>query len=290
MNRADEYKKNGFIEQRQKGYFAMRIRTRAGNMTSEQIRKVADLADKYGQGQLHFTTRQAVEMYWVPEIHYDAIIQETIDANLLPAVCGPRMRTIVACPGSSLCKFGLRDTVSLASELDELFVGQELPAKTKLGVSGCPNSCTKPQENDIGLQGAVQPVLGQGCVGCGACIKACKAAAVQLENKIPVFNEETCIGCGQCLKICPTKAIEAARNGYNLYVGGKIGRFPQLGKKTFDLIDENEVILYLKAVLSAYQGLAMKGERIAQMINRLGLEVFKQEIHREVSRHKQKAV
>jgi anaerobic sulfite reductase subunit C len=229
-------------------------------------------------------------MPWVAEIHYDAIMQEILEASLLPAVCGPRMRTIVACPGSAVCKFGLMDTTSLANKLDELFVGQELPAKTKLGVSGCPNSCAKPQENDIGLQGAVQPVLAQGCVGCGACVKVCKAGAVQLENSVPVFDKETCIGCGQCIKLCPKKAIDAAQCGYNLYLGGKIGRFPQLGKKIFNLIDENEVIIYLKAVLNAYQRLAKKGERIAQVINRLGIEVFKQEIRSEVSRQKQKAV
>lgn len=278
MHKSSEYKRHGFIEQKQKGFFSLRIRTRAGNMTTEQLRKVADLADKYAKGQVHFTTRQAVEMPWVPEIHYQAVLQEIKDANLLSAVCGPRMRTIVACPGASICRFGLVDTVSLASKLDEIFVGQELPSKTKLGISGCANSCGKPQENDIGLQGVIQPVLGEGCIGCGVCSTLCKAYAVELVNDEPVFNREKCIGCGRCMNICPERAIEAKHYGYNLYVGGKIGRFPQLGVKIVEAIDESEVVFYLEAVLRVYKNHASKGERLADVINRIGIGLFTNEI------------
>jgi anaerobic sulfite reductase subunit C len=282
MSRATEYKQNGFIEQKQKGYYAMRIRTRGGNMTSEQLRHVADLADKYAQGKLHFTTRQAVEMPWVPEIHYEAIMHEIVALGLLPAVCGPRFRTIVACPGAQVCKFGLQDVTTLAEQLDELCVGRELPAKTKLGISGCPNSCAKPQENDIGLQGTVLPKAGDGCVGCGACVKVCKAAAVKVADNSPKFDTTQCIGCGQCIKICPRKAIEQGQEGYQLYAGGKIGRFPQLGRVLVRLIPAQDAVLYIEAVLAVYVRLANKGERVAQMLKRIGYETFVVELNNEV--------
>lgn len=281
MHKSSEYKQHGFIEQKQKGFYSLRIRTRAGNMTTEQLRKVADLADKYAKGQVHFTTRQSVEMPWVPEVHYRAMMQEIKDAGLLWAVCGQRMRTIVACPGAAICRFGLVDTVSLAGKLDEIYVGQELPSKTKLGISGCANSCGKPQENDIGLQGVIEPVLGEGCIGCGVCSMLCKAQAVELVNDEPVFNKEKCIGCGRCMNICPERAIEAKYFGYNLYVGGKIGRFPQLGVKVVEAIAESDVVSYLEAVLAAYRSLAQKGERVANVINRVGLELFTSEIVRQ---------
>ncbi len=284
MQKIKEYRKNGFIEQRQKGYYALRIRTQAGNMTTGQLRKVTELADKYAKGQVHFTTRQSVEIPWVREKDYATIRRELKDAHLLSAVCGSRMRTIVACPGASVCRYGLVDTVSLAKKLDEIFVGRELPSKTKMGISGCANSCGKPQENDIGLQGVIQPILTEGCIGCGVCSMLCKAEAVKLENDEPVFTREKCIGCGRCMNICPERAIEAKHCGYNLYIGGKIGRFPQLGVKVVEGIDENEVVSYLEAVLQAYQKLAEKGERIAEVINRRGLESFKNEIANEMKK------
>lgn len=278
MHKSSEYKAHGFIEQKQKGFYALRIRTRAGNMTTEQLRKVADLADKYAKGQIHFTTRQAVEMHWVPERHYAAVLQEIQDAGLLSAVCGQRMRTIVACPGAAVCRFGLMDTVSLAEQLDKLFVGRELPSKTKIGISGCANSCGKPQENDIGFQGVIEPELGEGCMGCGVCSTLCKAAAIDMVNDAPVFNKEKCIGCGRCMHICPERAIEAGRRGYNLYVGGKIGRFPQLGVKIVELIAEDAVVSYLETVLAVYKKYANKGERLAELINRIGLASFYNEL------------
>jgi dissimilatory sulfite reductase (desulfoviridin) alpha/beta subunit len=60
-------RQHGHIKQQQQGFVAVRIRTIAGNMTSDQLRKVAYLSDKYGQGQLHITTRQSVEIHWVQE-------------------------------------------------------------------------------------------------------------------------------------------------------------------------------------------------------------------------------
>ena len=51
-------KKGGFMRQKQKGYFSLRIQVVGGNLTSENIRAVADVADKYGKGYVHMTSRQ----------------------------------------------------------------------------------------------------------------------------------------------------------------------------------------------------------------------------------------
>ena len=55
-------KKGGFMRQKQKGYFSLRIQVVGGNLTSENIRAVADVADKYGKGYVHMTSRQGVEI------------------------------------------------------------------------------------------------------------------------------------------------------------------------------------------------------------------------------------
>jgi len=283
MANEQEYRKNGFMAQREKGSYAMRIRTRAGNMTSQQFCKVAELADKYGQGKLHLTNRQALEIPGVPETHYADILREVQAAGLLTAVTGLRLRTIVACPGNALCRFGLVATATLAEQLDEVFVGCEMPAKTKLGISGCPNSCAKPQGTDIGLQGAALPIVKDGCIGCGACVRTCLVNAVTVTDKQPVIDPEKCVACGRCAQKCPKQAIVVKAQGYNIYVGGKFGRQPILGAKIFAAVPEQAAEVYVAAIIRAYKQLGNAGERIAQMLSRIGLDAFVETIKKELN-------
>ena len=74
-------KKGGFMRQKQKGYFSLRIQVVGGNLTSENIRAVADVADKYGKGYVHMTSRQGVE---IPFINFDNI--EEVRAELADLV------------------------------------------------------------------------------------------------------------------------------------------------------------------------------------------------------------
>jgi NAD(P)H-nitrite reductase large subunit len=50
---------------------------------------------------------------------------------------------VQTCPGTAVCKFGIQDSLGLGGKLEELFVGMELPAKAKIGISGCPMNCGK---------------------------------------------------------------------------------------------------------------------------------------------------
>ena len=69
-------KKGGFMRQKQKGYFSLRIQVVGGNLTSENIRAVADVADKYGKGYVHITSRQAVQIPFInfENIHFPSFI------------------------------------------------------------------------------------------------------------------------------------------------------------------------------------------------------------------------
>ena len=69
-------KKGGFMRQKQKGYFSLRIQVVGGNLTSENIRAVADVADKYGKGYVHMTSRQGVEIPFInfENIHFPSFI------------------------------------------------------------------------------------------------------------------------------------------------------------------------------------------------------------------------
>lgn len=64
-----------------------------------------------------------------------------------------RVRSVKICPGTTFCKRAKQDSVSLGMKLDKLYVSQEMPSKIKMGVSGCPNSCSESITKDIGVIG-----------------------------------------------------------------------------------------------------------------------------------------
>lgn len=275
----NELKKGGFLQQRQKGKYIVRFRSLAGNMSSDELRKIADLADRYGKGYVHITTRQGAEIPWVDFEDYNTIKKEILDAGLNTGTCGPRIRTMVSCPGNEVCRFGLMNARATAVELDKGFFGRQVPMKTKIGVSGCPNSCAKPQENDIGLVGAVEPVLVKDkCIGCGVCQKVCPNKAITMVDGLPVMDESLCLLEGNCIASCPVDAWQEKRKGYTLYLGGKIGRKPVLGKVVDRFIQEDEVVSTVETALNAFERLGQQGERLADTIGRVGVKGFKDEM------------
>lgn len=276
----NELKKGGFLKQKQKDTFIVRFRSIAGNLTSEQLRKLAELADEYGRGYVHVTTRQGAEIPWVNIKDYNNMKKDIQDFGLTTGTCGPRIRTVVACPGSEVCHYGLMNSKESAIELDKVFFGRSVPMKTKIGVSGCPNSCAKPQENDIGFVGAIEPILdGEKCIACGLCEKVCPNKAISLAESKPVLDKSRCLLEGNCISSCPVDAWQEKRRGYLLYAGGKIGRKPRLGAVIGELIPEDGVTDAVEKVLQVFERLSQQGERIADTISRVGTETFKEEMN-----------
>lgn len=275
----NELKKGGFLRQKQKDKYIVRFRSLAGNLTSEQLRSLADLADKYGQSYVHVTTRQGMEIPFVAITDYNAMKDEIKDLGLNTGTCGPRIRTVVACPGNEVCTFGLMNTREMALRLDEAFFCRDVPMKTKIGISGCPNSCAKPQENDIGLLGAIEPTLQEDlCIGCGVCEKVCPNQAITMVDGKPSIDKAKCLFEGNCIASCPVDAWVEQRRGYHVYAGGKIGRKPRLGQVVAEFIQEDQVLEYVERVLRAFEVLGTQGERIADTLARVGPEAFRQEM------------
>ncbi len=75
--------------------------------------------------------------------------------GVAPGVCGPRVRTVTACQGSTVCPNGCIDAQDIAKGLHERYFGRELPHKFKFGVTGCVNNCLKADENDFTLRETV---------------------------------------------------------------------------------------------------------------------------------------
>ncbi len=141
----------GAVLQRDKKTYAIAPHVPAGLITSDQLRKLADVADKYNVQAIKITAAQRIALVGLEENDIDSAWQ---DLGMKPgAAIGLCVRSIKTCPGTSFCKRGFKDSVSIGLKLDDRYHGMNLPNKLKIGVSGCPNSCADNHTRDIGLMG-----------------------------------------------------------------------------------------------------------------------------------------
>lgn len=271
-----ELKSSGFMKQREKDLFSVRLRVVGGYIRSEQLPKLAEIAQKYGRGHIHLTTRQGIEIPYVHFKDFENLKRELAQVGLEVGACGPRVRTITACQGGS-CSHGLIDSQKIAREIDKRLFGKSgLPHKLKIGISGCPNACIKPQENDIGIMGVMSKVFREDlCNLCGLCVEVCPVKAIEIKNGKLKFDRSKCVGCGDCVFSCPTGAWEKVLSGYRLFLGGKMGKFPKLGIKAIDFIESQEELLrIIEQAFKFYKEEGRRGERFRETLERLGLEYF----------------
>ncbi|MFZ2657067.1 MAG: 4Fe-4S dicluster domain-containing protein [Victivallales bacterium] len=269
-------KKVGMIQQKQKEYFAMRLHAVGGEVNAEQLRKIAEVSEKYAGGEVHITTRQGIEIHNVHHTDLEKARLELEDVKVFMGACGPRVRGIIACPGNATCRWGIMDTKSLAKELDAKYFREETPHKFKISVTGCPHNCAKATENDIGIMGAILPKWnGAACTCCELCVNACPTKAIEKRNGPDgkpqyVLLEDKCINCSICTSICPSGAWSIALKGYNLFIGGTMGKIQRLGTLLKKLLSRDEALSLLDKSLRFYQKNGRKKERFGHMIDRIG--------------------
>lgn len=249
-------KAGGFIKERGKDLFTVRLRVPGGRLPVGRLKKIAEVAEKYGQGMVHLSVRQSVELINVNFRDFDAVVAELGEGTQKVASCGARVRVPTACGGCEYNPNGLVDTQKSALEVDEKLFGTPTGHhKFKVGFAGCPFDCPKSATNDVGFQGAVWPVLfADHCIGCGLCAKSCTEDAIAMgDNGKPRFIPANCLYCGDCLKVCPTEAWRAGKKGYTVRIGGKWGRRPLVGTLFAEFLPEDQVVDFIAAVLGWYQ-------------------------------------
>jgi NAD(P)H-nitrite reductase large subunit len=114
------------------------------------LRKIADVAEKYGARMLKLTGSQRIAIIGIREEDIDAARAEFEDGA---HAIGPTVRTIKMCPGTRSCKKAIQDAPALGLALDAALYGQPMPAKFKMAVSGCPNCCSDSWMKDVGFFG-----------------------------------------------------------------------------------------------------------------------------------------
>ena len=281
VSAADEkrVKGMGFLNNKGTDNFNGRIITVNGKITAAQQRCIAEAAEKFGNGEVVFTTRLTVE---VPGIPYDKIeeFQEFIaKEGLVTGGTGSKVRPVVACKGTT-CQYGLLDSFELSREIHERFYeGYRqvlLPHKFKIAVGGCPNNCVKPDLNDLGIIGQYIPNFDEdSCNGCKKCAieKTCPMGAAKVVDGVLEIDKSVCNNCGRCVEKCPFDAIEDGTYGYKIYIGGRWGKKVAQGRALSKVFtDKEEALSVIEKTILLFREQGKTGERLNQTIDRLGFE------------------
>lgn len=266
-------KKGGFMRQKQKNNFSLRLQVVGGALTAENLKTIAEVAEKYGDGHVHLTSRQGVEIPFIKLDDIDKVKEELAKGDCHPGVCGPRVRTVTACQGSEICPSGNIDSYKIALELDKRYFARELPHKFKFGVTGCQNNCLKAEENDVGIKGAqIVNWKKEDCIMCGVCEKACRESAITIQDGNITLDEQKCSNCGRCVKSCPTDAWKGTP-GFMVSFGGTFGNHISEGKTLLPVItSEEQLYRVTDAAIQFFDDYANPGERFKFTIDRVGVE------------------
>lgn len=272
-------KNGGFMRQVQKNNFSLRLKVVGGNLTADQMLIIAQISKKYGDGHVHLTSRQGVEIPFIKLADVNAVKSELEAGGVNTGVCGPRVRTVTACQGSEICPSGCIDTYLIAVEISDRYFGRELPHKFKFGVTGCMNNCLKAEENDLGVKGGYAVEwIPDACTLCGVCAKACREAAITQTDSELLLDESKCTHCGRCVKSCPFDAWKG-EPGYLLSFGGTFGNLIARGEQFLPIIRDKETLFRVAdAALSFFDKHAKPGERFRVVIERAGWDTFKTEM------------
>ena len=141
----------GAVLQRDKETFAIAPHVPCGVITKEQLRSIADVAEKYDVAAIKITSAARIALVGLKEEEVDAVWK---DLGMSPGhAVGLCVRSVKVCPGTTFCRLAKQDSLAVGMKLDEIYHGMELPSKTKMAVSGCINQCAENCIKDISLVG-----------------------------------------------------------------------------------------------------------------------------------------
>ncbi len=151
----DNYKDHvGVHEQRQAGLFYIGVPVLIGRITGGQMRKAADLAERYGDGTIRLTARQNLLILNLPKDRVAQVLEGLEAVDLKVNVSGVH-RGVLTCTGIEFCKLAVTETKARAREIvTHLERRVPLEEPLRIHVTGCPNTCAQSPIAHIGLQGS----------------------------------------------------------------------------------------------------------------------------------------
>ncbi len=260
------------LEEKDTDKVILRIRATCGEVTSNQLRKIADIAERYGHGFVHFVVRGSPEIPGIDKGQLESIRKELQDVGM--QILNKGIDNLQSCFGN-YCTESNVDPQSLLKRIEKRIEELNLNNLTiRVSATGCPNSCGIAQLNDIGFMGIIKPEVDvTKCNGCELCVPVCKRKAIEIKDGVAIIDKEECKYCGQCIVICPFDAIVEKRKGFAVFVGGREGEDTRLGEIIAEFLSEEEALQIAEKCLII---LREKEVNVAAIIDEVGIEKFKE--------------
>lgn len=133
------------------GTYSVVPRMYGGVTNAADLRKIADVAEKYDVGMIKLTGGQRIDLLGVKKED----LPHVWDDLGMPSgyAYGKSIRTVKTCVGSEFCRFGTQDSTGMGIQLEKKFEGLNTPHKVKMGVSACPRNCAESGIKDVGVVG-----------------------------------------------------------------------------------------------------------------------------------------
>jgi len=191
---AGEYKddmQSRFINERvhaniqKDGTYSVVPRMWGGVTTPDELRAIADVADKFKIPSVKVTGGQRIDLLGVKKEDLPAVWADLNDAGMVSGHAYAKgLRTVKTCVGTEWCRFGTQDSTGLGIKIEKFMWGSWTPAKVKLAVSGCPRNCAEATCKDVGVI----------CVDSGYEIQFAGAAGLHIKGteflvKVPTEDE-----------------------------------------------------------------------------------------------------
>jgi sulfite reductase beta subunit len=273
---------------------------RAGSprlMSIEYIRMYADLADKYCDGYLRFTSRNNVEFLLTNEANIDPLIADLKAEGFPVGGVGNAISNIVHTQGWVHCHSAATDASGIVkSVMDDLcgyFTGDEVPGKLRIALACCLNMCGAVHCSDIAILGVHRRPpkikhdgLNKLCEIPNV-IASCPTGAIRpttvSDHPSVQVEEELCMFCANCYTVCPSMPLNDPLNdGLSIWVGGKVSNArsePRFSKLAIPYLPNNpprwpEVVEAVRKIVEVWVENARKYERMGEMIDRIGWPKF----------------
>jgi sulfite reductase beta subunit len=266
-------------------------------LATTRIRKFAELADKYCDGHLRFTSRNNVEFLLTSDEKIDALIAELKDLGHSVGGIGNSISNIVHTQGWVHCHSAATDASGVVKcvmdDLHEHFTNTDVPGKLRIALACCLNMCGAVHCSDIAILGIHRrppktdhATLNKLCEIPNV-IASCPTAAIRpatVDGKPSIeIDEDLCMFCANCFTVCPSLPMaDALNDGVSIWVGGKVSNArsePTFSKLAIPFIPNNpprwpEVTEAVRNIVEVWANNARKFERMGEFIERIGWPKF----------------